>query len=444
MLLLGCRPMSVAPSAPPRANVPFFDPSPSTALVRERVLEDVEALLDSGAFIERPAGGGVRGGVRRVLRHGALRRGRERARRAPAGAARRRARAGRRGDRPGDDVRRDVRGGHAGGRRPGRRGRDRGRLRPRPGSGRAAAIDAAHALLLPVHLYGQMADMRGSERSSRRSTTSPSSRTPARRTARRATACRAGAVGVAAAFSFYPAKNLGAIGDAGALVTDDADLAAAVRALREHGQRAKYEHAVEGYTARLDTIQAIVLLHKLPHLDEWNERAPGARAAYYAELSRASATSGFRRCPTAASPVWHLYVVRTADPAALAAHPRRARDRHAAGTTPSRRTSPRRTRSSATAPDRSRSPSAEPRGALAADLPGHHRGAARGGRRRRSARTSTGLADGPPSTTRRIGCSRDVEFGEGVVVQSFTNLYGCRIGDDTRDRPVRRDPARRR
>src|SRR3954469_3714327 len=78
---------------------------------------------------------------------------------------------------------------------------------------------------------------------------------------------RAGAAGDAAGFSFYPTKNLGAIGDAGALVTDDDELAARVRALREHGQTGKYEHAVEGYTARLDTIQALVLLRKLPLLD---------------------------------------------------------------------------------------------------------------------------------------------------------------------------------
>src|SRR5205814_5638024 len=74
----------------------------------------------------------------------------------------------------------------------------------------------------------------------------------------------AGEAGAAAAFSFYPGKNLGAFGDAGALVTDDAALAEDVRALREHGQKAKYHHDAIGYTARLDTIQAIALLHKLP------------------------------------------------------------------------------------------------------------------------------------------------------------------------------------
>src|SRR5438045_2461948 len=79
----------------------------------------------------------------------------------------------------------------------------------------------------------------------------------------------AGTAGRAAAFSVYPGKNLGAMGDAGARVTDDEELAARIVALREHGQRAKYRHDFEGYTARLDTMQAIVLQHKLRHLDDW-------------------------------------------------------------------------------------------------------------------------------------------------------------------------------
>ena len=102
---------------------------------------------------------------------------------------------------------------------------------------------------------------------------------------------------------------------------DDADSRRRVRALREHGQRAKYEHVCEGYTARLDTIQALVLLRKLPLLDDWNDAAPRRSGA----LLRGA--GGHRRPPAAAGrprsePVWHLYVVRTADPGGLAAVPR--------------------------------------------------------------------------------------------------------------------------
>src|SRR5207253_7107327 len=92
----------------------------------------------------------------------------------------------------------------------------------------------------------------------------------------------AGELGLAAAYSFYPGKNLGAFGDAGALVCDDAELVARVQALREHGQRAKYDHQLVGYTARLDTIQAIVLSQKLALLVAWNGRGR-AGAARYAE-----------------------------------------------------------------------------------------------------------------------------------------------------------------
>jgi dTDP-4-amino-4,6-dideoxygalactose transaminase len=128
---------------------------------------------------------------------------------------------------------------------------------------------------------------------------------------------RAGTFGRAAAFSFYPGKNLGAMGDAGALVTDDPALAALARALREHGQHAKYVHEHEGYTARLDTIQAAVLLLKLPELDRWNtERAAlargyGERLDGVGDLRLPATLPGSRH-------VWHLYVVRTAQPEELA------------------------------------------------------------------------------------------------------------------------------
>jgi dTDP-4-amino-4,6-dideoxygalactose transaminase len=130
---------------------------------------------------------------------------------------------------------------------------------------------------------------------------------------------RAGTLGAAAAFSFYPAKNLGALGDAGALVTSHAGVAEAVRVLREHGQRRKYHHDVEGWTSRLDTIQAIALLLKLPYLAAGNEDRRRA-AAFYDEALVGVGDLVTSPVPAGSVPAWHLYVVRTADPEGLASH----------------------------------------------------------------------------------------------------------------------------
>jgi dTDP-4-amino-4,6-dideoxygalactose transaminase len=179
-----------------------------------------------------------------------------------------------------------------------------------------SAVTPRTAFLLPVHLYGQMADMRALQALAERHTLAIVEDACQAHGAER-DGLRAGAVGLAGAFSFYPAKNLGAMGDAGALATNDAEVAAGVRALREHGQRAKYRHELEGYTARLDTIQALVLERKLPLLDGWNvERRAAARF-----LDEALAGVGdlvLPAVPAGSDPVWHLYVVRTADPDALA------------------------------------------------------------------------------------------------------------------------------
>ena len=86
--------------------------------------------------------------------------------------------------------------------------------------------------------------------------------------------CKAGSMGRAAAFSFYPGKNLGACGEAGAVTTNDAELAKKMRMLRDHGQAQKYYHDMEGYNGRLDSIQAGILRVKLAHLPEWTEAAP--------------------------------------------------------------------------------------------------------------------------------------------------------------------------
>jgi dTDP-4-amino-4,6-dideoxygalactose transaminase len=129
----------------------------------------------------------------------------------------------------------------------------------------------------------------------------------------------AGTVGAAAAFSFYPGKNLGAAGDAGALVTSDPELAETVLALREHGQMAKYEHDLIGWTARLDTIQAALLLRKLPLLDTWNAERRAA-AEWYLQALAGVGDLVFPLVPDRDASAWHLFVVRTADPVGLAAH----------------------------------------------------------------------------------------------------------------------------
>jgi dTDP-4-amino-4,6-dideoxygalactose transaminase len=182
----------------------------------------------------------------------------------------------------------------------------------------AAAVTERTSAIVPVHLYGQMTDMRAVASLAATRGLAVVEDAAQAHGARR-DGIRPGELSTSTAFSFYPGKNLGAMGDAGAVVTGDPEIAAAVRALREHGQREKYRHVLEGYTARLDTLQAIVLLRKLPQLDGWNEQRRAVAASY----TRALAGVGDLVLPPTApdsEPVWHLYVVRTADPAALAAH----------------------------------------------------------------------------------------------------------------------------
>ncbi|HEV3477923.1 MAG TPA: DegT/DnrJ/EryC1/StrS family aminotransferase [Gaiellaceae bacterium] len=182
----------------------------------------------------------------------------------------------------------------------------------------AEAVTPRTRFVMPVHLYGQLADMRAVAGLAARFRLAVVEDACQAHGAER-DGVRAGSAGLASAFSFYPAKNLGAFGDAGALVTDDEQLADKVRALREHGQRAKYRHEFDGWTARLDTIQAIVLLRKLPLLDGWNgERRAVARA--YAQRLDGLGDLGLPPVPLGSNPVWHLFVVRTARPDALAEH----------------------------------------------------------------------------------------------------------------------------
>ena len=119
---------------------------------------------------------------------------------------------------------------------------------------------------------------------------------------------RTGSLGDAAGFSFYPGKNLGAIGDGGAVVTNDDDVAARVRVLRNYGSQIKYHNEVKGYNSRLDELQAAFLRVKLACLDEWNARR-SAIAAYYCEML---AGAGFLLPLVSlwAEPAWHLFVVR--------------------------------------------------------------------------------------------------------------------------------------
>ena len=122
---------------------------------------------------------------------------------------------------------------------------------------------------------------------------------------------KAGSMGRAAAFSFYPGKNLGACGEAGAVTTNDEAVAREVRMLRDHGQSRKYHHAVEGYNGRLDALQAGILHVKLRHLTRWNE---GRRlsAEHYNELFGPMAGSvRVPHQPSWSKPVYHLYVIRT-------------------------------------------------------------------------------------------------------------------------------------
>jgi dTDP-4-amino-4,6-dideoxygalactose transaminase len=123
---------------------------------------------------------------------------------------------------------------------------------------------------------------------------------------------KAGSMGHAAAFSFYPGKNLGACGEAGAVTTNDEALAQQVRLLRDHGQARKYYHELEGYNGRLDAIQAGILQSKLRHLPEWNQMRREAAAIYNELLCDAPTELVLPFEPSWSRSVDHLYVVRTA------------------------------------------------------------------------------------------------------------------------------------
>ena len=185
-----------------------------------------------------------------------------------------------------------------------------------PGAAEAAMTPRTKAII-PVHLYGQPAPMDAFRRIAERQGLLLLEDAAQAQGARWA-GVRAGALGDVAALSFYPGKNLGSLGEGGAITTNDGDLARRVRILREHGQSRKYYHEVEGWNARLHAIQARFLSIKLPHLDGWNA-ARRRHAATYAD--RLAGIEGVR-LPVArpeAEPIWHLYVVETPDRDELAA-----------------------------------------------------------------------------------------------------------------------------
>ena len=172
--------------------------------------------------------------------------------------------------------------------------------------------------VIPVHLYGQMADMdpilelaarygliliedacqaHGAEYHSKRA----------------GRWHKAGAMGRAAAFSFYPGKNLGACGEAGAVTTDAEQVARGASMLRDHGQSRKYNHDMEGYNGRLDAIQAGLLRVKLRYLAKWNEQRRELAKSYDELLADTAGTVILPHVPSWSRPVYHLYVVRVAD-----------------------------------------------------------------------------------------------------------------------------------
>jgi dTDP-3-amino-3,4,6-trideoxy-alpha-D-glucose transaminase len=172
----------------------------------------------------------------------------------------------------------------------------------------ANAVGPATRALLPVHLYGQAADLAALERVASRYDLAIIEDCCQAHLAT-AEGRPVGTIGVAGAFSFYPTKNLGAFGDAGAVVTNDGELAARIRRLRNGGQTDRYTHQEPGTNSRLDEIQAAILRARLPRLRGWTERRRELAAHYRAALADPIVRP--RECDT--GHVYHLFVVRTVE-----------------------------------------------------------------------------------------------------------------------------------
>ena len=182
--------------------------------------------------------------------------------------------------------------------------------------GLADAIGPHTRAVLPVHLYGRCADMEPIL------ALAAEAGVPVVEDAAQAHGAayggrRAGTLGAAAAFSFYPTKNLGALGDGGAVTTDDDELAQRVRQLRNYGEQSKYVNVVPGFNSRLDELQAAILRVKLPHLERWNAERRRIAALYDDLLAEAG--SVVPPLPDDGH-IYHLYVVRCAQRDALRAH----------------------------------------------------------------------------------------------------------------------------
>lgn len=169
------------------------------------------------------------------------------------------------------------------------------------------AITERTRAIIPVHLYGQPADLDPilaiANRYQLRVLEDGAQSHGARYKGK-----RIGSHGDAVAWSFYPGKNLGALGDGGAVTTNDAALAARIRILCNYGSKAKYVHELRGFNSRLDPIQAAVLRVKLPHLDDWNAARTEIAGRYLDELTGSGLS--LPNSPEWAEPVWHLFVVR--------------------------------------------------------------------------------------------------------------------------------------
>jgi dTDP-4-amino-4,6-dideoxygalactose transaminase len=174
-----------------------------------------------------------------------------------------------------------------------------------------AAITPRTKAIIPVHLYGQMADMDPILEIANRHGI-PVIEDACQAHGATYKGRKAGTLGVAGAFSFYPGKNLGALGEAGGTTTNDPELARKMATLRDHGQRTKYFHSMVGWNARMDGIQAAALSIKLRTLAHGNQ-ARRQHARLYSELLHCTSGVATPQVATYGNPVFHLYVIRVAD-----------------------------------------------------------------------------------------------------------------------------------
>lgn len=174
-----------------------------------------------------------------------------------------------------------------------------------------ASITPRTKAILPTHLYGQPADL-DAIRAVARTHDLKIVDDAAQAHGARYNSAPVGSGTDVTCWSFYPSKNLGALGDAGAITTDNADLAAAVRRLGNYGSSVRYVNQVRGFNSRLDPIQAAVLRVKLARLDEWNERRRRI-ASYYSQALAGCEGVILPNVPQWTRPAWHLYVIQCDD-----------------------------------------------------------------------------------------------------------------------------------